>query len=160
MDAGQPAAAADKHYCRLPVPEMTEYVLHEPNVLLLDKAEFALDDGAYHPAEELLRADNILRAELGWPSRRGAVAQPWSVPAEIAEHHVRLRFTIHAECAVSGAELAMEDAELAIVTLNGEAVSAQAEGWFVDKSIRRMKLPALCEGTNTLEITLDRKSVV
>ena len=153
-EAGQPAVAADKYYCRLPVPEMADYTLHEPNVLLLDKAKFALDDGAYHPAEELLRADNVLRAELGWPSRQGAVAQPWSVPEEVAEHHARLRFTIHADCAVSGAKLALEDAALACVTLNGEPVPTQIEGWFVDKSIRTLALPALREGVNTLEITL------
>jgi len=153
-DAGQPALAADKHYCRLPVPELVDYALHEPNVLLLDKAEFALDDGAYHPAEELLRADNVLRAELGWASRQGAVAQPWSVPEEVAEHHARLRFTILADCAVSGTKLAMEDAELVRITLNGEPVAAQVEGWFVDKSIRTLTLPALREGVNTLEVTL------
>ena len=154
VDAGQPAEAADKKYRRLPVPEMADYTLHEPNVLLLDKAEFALDDGAYHPAEELLREDNVLRAELGWPSRQGAVAQPWSVPEEVAEHHARLRFTIHADCAVSGAKLALEDAALACVTLNGEPVPTQIDGWFVDKSIRALALPALREGVNALEITL------
>ncbi len=153
-EAGRPAVSVDKHYSSLPVPEMVDYTLHEPNVLLLDKAEFALDDGTYHPAQELLRADNVLRAELGWPSRQGAVAQPWSVPEEVAEHHARLRFTIHAECGISGAKLAMEDAALACVILNGEPVSVQIEGWFVDKSIQTLPLPTLREGDNLLEVTL------
>lgn len=96
----------------------------------------------------------MLRAELGWPSRQGAVAQPWSVPEEVAEHHARLRFTILADCAVSGAKLAMEDATLAHIILNGEPVAAQVDGWFVDKSIRTMTLPELREGVNTLEVTL------
>lgn len=153
-ESGQPAEATDKKYRRLPVPELVDYTLHEPNVLLLDKAEFALDDGAYHPAQELLRADNVLRAELGWPSRQGAVAQPWSVPEEVAEHHARLRFTIHAECGISGAKLAMEDAALACVSLNGEPVPVRIDGWFVDKSIQTLPLPELREGVNTLEVTL------
>lgn len=153
-DAGQPAEAADKKYRRLPVPELADYTLHEPNVLLLDKAEFALDDGAYHPAQELLRADNVLRAELDWSSRQGAVVQPWTVPEEIVEHHARLRFTIHADCNVAGAKLALEDASLASVTLNGEPVSVQIDGWFVDKCIQTLPLPELRAGVNLLEVTL------
>ena len=153
-DAGQPAAAADKHYNALPVPELADYALHEPNVLLLDKAEFALDDGAYHPVQELLRADNALRAELGWSSRQGAVVQPWTVPEEFVEHHARLRFTIHADCNVVGAKLALEDASLASVTLNGESVPVQLDGWFVDKCIQTLPLPELRAGVNLLEVTL------
>ncbi len=153
-DVGQPAEAETGHYNALPVPELADYTLHEPNVLLLDKAEFALDDGAYHPAQELLRADNVLRAELGWPSRQGAVVQPWTVPEEIVEHHVRLRFTIHADCNVAGAKLALEDASLASVTLNGEPVPVQLDGWFVDKCIQALPLPELRAGVNLLEVTL------
>lgn len=153
-DAGQPAEATDKKYRRLPVPELADYTLHEPNVLLLDKAEFALDDGAYHPAQELLRADNALRAELGWSSRQGAVVQPWTVPEEIVEHYARLRFTIHADCNVAGAKLALEDASLASVTLNGEPVPVQLDGWFVDKCIQALPLPELRAGVNLLEVIL------
>lgn len=142
------------HYHRLPMPELVDYTLHEPNALLLDKAEFALNDGEYHPEMELLRADNVLRAELGWPSRQGAVAQPWSVPDEPVMHRARLRFTIHADRAITGVKLAMEDAELAAVNLNGEDVSIHIDGWFVDKCIRTLPLPDLREGANVLEIAL------
>lgn len=51
------------------VPALVHYVLDEPNALLLDKAEYALDEGEYRPEEEILRADNALRRELGWPLR-------------------------------------------------------------------------------------------
>ncbi len=153
-EAGQPAGAGDRQFHRLPVPEMVDYALHEPNVLLLDKAKFALDDGVYHPVTELLRADNVLRAELGWLSRQGAVAQPWTVPEEVVEHYARLCFTIHADCVIPGAKLALEDAELACVTLNGETVPVCLDGWFVDKCIQTLPLPELREGENVLEITL------
>ena len=138
----------------LPVPERTPYTLSEPNALLLDVAEYALDQAPYHPAMELLRADNALRRELGWPSREGAVAQPWSVPEEIAVHSVRLRFTIHAACPVASPRLALEDAGAAKVSLNGAAVSAAPNGWFVDKCIGVLPLPPLHEGENLLEVVL------
>jgi len=57
---------------RLPTPTLAEYEPDEPNVPLPDKAEYALDDGEYHPEEELLRADNCLRSGHGRLSR-GAV---------------------------------------------------------------------------------------
>ena len=148
------AEAAPAKTRALRVPDRVDYALDEPNAYLLDVAEFALDDGEYHPAEELLRADNIMRAELGWPNRQGAVAQPWTVTEEKAAHVARLRFTVLCAKAVSGAKLALEDAELARVSLNGRAVESKVDGWFVDKSIGMLALPTLAAGTNELVIEL------
>ncbi|MGN0802454.1 MAG: hypothetical protein ACI4MF_07675 [Candidatus Faecivicinus sp.] len=148
------AEAAPAKVRALRVPDRVDYALDEPNAYLLDVAEFALDGGEYHPAEELLRADNIMRAELGWPNRQGAVAQPWTVTEEKAAHVARLRFTVQCAKAVSGAKLALEDAELARVSLNGRAVESKADGWFVDKSIGVLALPALAAGINELVIEL------
>ncbi len=138
----------------LPVPEMVSYQLDEPNVILLDKAEFALDGGEYHPAQELLRADNVLRDQLGWPNRRGAVAQPWVVQEEATAHEVHLRFRVYSEIPVVGAKLALEDAELAKITVNGQRVSDKPEGWFVDKCLGTIALPPLNPGENVIEVTL------
>src|SRR6202035_1104527 len=38
--------------------------LSEPNVLLLDYAEFKLDDGEWSDSAEILRIDNIIRDKL------------------------------------------------------------------------------------------------
>ncbi|MDO4739539.1 MAG: glycosyl hydrolase [Eubacteriales bacterium] len=139
---------------RLPVPEMVDYRLDEPNAVLLDKAEFALDNGEYQPAQELLRADNVLRSQLGWPNRQGAVVQPWVVQEEKAEHEVRLRFRVYSEISVNGAKLALEDADAAKIVLNGQTVQARPDGWFVDKCLGTVALPALNPGENVLEVTL------
>lgn len=149
-----PQAASGVLWQPLPVPELVPYSLSEPNALLLDVAEFALDHEPYRPAQELLRADSALRQALGWPSRQGAVAQPWSVPEESISHTARLRFTIHAACPVQGARLALEDAAAAAVRLNGQEVTAPVDGWFVDKCIGTLPLPQLHAGANLLEITL------
>ena len=47
---------------RLPVQKLVDYTLEEPNVYLMDCAEFALDSEPYQPETELLRADNVLRS--------------------------------------------------------------------------------------------------
>ncbi len=136
------------------------YTLSEPNVLLLDVAESRLDDGPWMPAEELLRADNHIRAKLGWPSRQSSVAQPWVVPDEPAQHTVALRFTIMSELALEGAQLAIEDAERVRLTLNGQPVESRVTGWFTDKAIKTVALPALRAGENTLvaEIPFSRRA--
>ena len=136
------------------VPSLVDYVLDEPNVLLLDKAEVALDQGAYRPEEELLRADNALRLELGWPPRMDAVAQPWTVKEEKTEHTVRLRFTVHSEIMVPGAQLALEDASLAKIRVNGKSVPAGPEGWYTDKSIGTIALGTLEAGDTGIEVEL------
>ena len=50
--------------------------------------------------------------------------------------------------------LALEDAETSVIVLNGEAVSSTIDGWYVDKAISTVSLPALNAGENILEITV------
>jgi len=139
---------------RIAVPELVRYSLDEPNALLLDKAEFALDDEAYRPEQELLRLDNVLRKELGWPGRDGEVAQPWVVPEEPTAHTVRLRFSVHCRIDLSGTKLALEDADIAKISVNGKELTSKPDGWYVDKSIGTVSLPALHAGENVIEVVL------
>ena len=136
------------------VPQLVDYRLEEPNVLLLDKAEFALDGGAYQPEQELLRADNVMRAQLSWPNRTGKVVQPWAIPEEKIEHTMHLRFTVHCAQAFADIKLATEDAEFAKVTVNGKEISAKVDGWFTDKSIGTIPIGSLQAGENTIELVL------
>ena len=150
----RPVAAENRTAKPVAVPALVDYELDEPNVLLLDKAEAALDAGEYRPMEELLRADNALRRELGWPPRMNAVAQPWTVQEEKTGHTVRLRFTVRSEIRVERALLALEDAEIAKIWLNGQPVAARPEGYYTDKSIGTVPLGALEIGTSTIEVEL------
>ena len=96
-------------------------------------ARFALDgDELSGEEEELLRADNICREKLGFPLRSGAVMQPWVIHEPVPEHKIKLRFTIDSALALDGVSLALEDAEKAQITLNGQAVDNTVTGWFGD----------------------------
>ena len=139
---------------KLSVPHRVPYTLSEPNVYLLDKAEFALDDGEYMSAQELLRADNVLREMVGIPSRQAEVAQPWTVPDVPTEHTVRLKFRVDCALEVPNVALALEDADEAKVTLNSTAVTSRPDGWFTDKSIGTLLLGTLAEGENIIEVEL------
>ncbi|MCL2832810.1 MAG: hypothetical protein FWD78_06545 [Treponema sp.] len=132
-----------------------DVTLHEPNVLLLDIADYALDDGQWRGKEEILRLDNALRAEFGWPLRCDSVAQPWVEQDKSVQHKLRLRFTFESELDIDGAELALENADVTSVVLNGMAAGkASVNEWYADKCIGRVKLPAIKAGTNVVELTL------
>lgn len=125
-----------------------EYVREEPNVYLLDMAQYSLDGGkTYHEAEEILKIDEKIRKELGYPMADGGDAQPWTIPTEEITQFPWLKFEIESEAAAK-CSLAYEEAEEAI--LNGEAVKIAENGFFVDHSIKTMELPELKPGKNEL----------
>ena len=146
-----PKLASSANAKAVSVPVTVPYTLDEPNALLLDQAEYALDGGEYEPADEILRLDDICRAKLGWQDRRSNVIQPWAMEQEPPTHTLNLRFRIHSEIEYVGARLAIEDAESVKLKWNGESVPSTVIGWYVDKSIKTVALPTLKKGENILE---------
>lgn len=153
-EAGEDAPAEKKFdYYALWHP--VEIALSEPNVLLLDTAQYAFDDEEnLHDEEELLRADDAFREELGYPLRKKEVAQPWVVPDEPITHHLRLKFTVHSEMEIKAPQLALEKAESVEIAVNGCPVDNASVGWFVDESIKKVQLPDLPAGDSVIELTL------
>ncbi|HHX12054.1 MAG TPA: hypothetical protein GX731_04475, partial [Clostridiales bacterium] len=83
--------------------------LSEPNVLLLDLAEYSFNDGSWQPREELLRIDNKFRKQLGYPQRMEALVQPWINKAKTEpEHRLSLKFTIISDIELVNPYLALE----------------------------------------------------
>ncbi len=129
--------------------------LSEPNVLLFDQAEFRFDDGAWQPAEEVLRVDNLLRTQLGYPLKMDAIAQPWSeadVPS--APHTLDLRFAVACDIDVERPLLALENAAEIAIAIDGATVSNNVSGWFVDEAITTVPLPTLRAGSHALTLRL------
>lgn len=153
--AAQPAAApAAPAYRPCKLPDAAPYSLSEPNVLLLDQAEFVLDDGPWQPREEILRLDNLCRKQLGWKERGGHVPQPWVMEKETVTHRIRLRFTVESTVAVAAPVLALEKAAETAICLDGAPVASTVTGWYVDKDVQTVALPAITPGTHTIELTL------
>lgn len=130
-------------------PSVVSFALEEPNVLVLDRAEFALDGGAFEPAQEILRVDTLLRERLGYPSKRKASAQPWTLPPETVEHRVRLRYAFASETE-SLLRMALEDAARARVWLDGQETPIEPDGWYVDRAIASFPLGAVGPGRHFL----------
>ena len=143
---------------RLPGSALVE--LDEPNVLMLDMAEYSLDGESWQKREEILRIDEIARAKWGMPNRGKNYAQPWVDAGKVfddGQHTLRLRFTIDSEVAVAAPELAMEEIESASATFDGRSMELKATGYFVDKAIKRCPLPGFTAGRHVLELAIDFK---
>lgn len=130
----------------------------EPNALLLDYAEYQLDDGPVQPREEILQADNQIRKSLGFVLRRERMNQPWYLQ-ERETHKVRLFYRFLSEIETK-ASLAVEDIAHSRVWLNGEAVDMTPCGYYVDEDISVIGLPDLKKGENllVLEAAYNQKS--
>jgi len=142
----QPAAWHGLGEVRDPVA----FVREEPNVLVLDQGEFRRDDGAWLACEEIHRAENRIRKELGWPPKTGAVAQPWVAGRDHRRTRIAFRFAIASDVAVAGARLAVERPDATRLRFDGEEVPAAADGWWVDEAIRTVPLPDFGPGEHEL----------
>ena len=153
---GEAAAVSGKRPLQNPdvIFGKVDVTLEEPNMLLLDMAEYAFNGGEFHSEEELLRIDNNVRRKLDIPVRRKEVVQPYLIAPEEAKDSLTLRFKIPSRIRVSGAKLALEDAENTRINLNGRDVPSKTDGWFVDRAIRTVALPDIQEGENILTLTV------
>ena len=139
---------------RLSVPNQVPVEFSEPNVLVLDQAEYAFDDGEWMPREEVLRIDNHFRSVLGYPLRMEAFAQPWvDQQEEEVRHHLRLRYTFDSEVVVEGVVLALENPHAEIL-FNGERADENVVGWYTDQDILCRALGTVQLGKNVLEIKI------
>lgn len=132
----------------------------EPNVLVLDMAEYRLDDGDWREKEEILRLDNVLRKELGYPQRADAYAQPWIYGEQPYEHQVSLRFVIRSEVEAENVLLALENPDITELFWNQQRVISPVEGYYTDHQIRTRKLGRLQKGENLLEARISYHSKV
>lgn len=136
------------------LPAFADFVLEEPNVLVLDRASYSLDGGPWHPEEEILRLDAAVRKECGYGLRNANFPQPWLEQVKPVEHSLKLRFTVHSRVAWPTADLGFELAPGAEVTWNGQTVPTDTHRFFVDESIRRLTLGPVSEGENELIVTM------
>lgn len=139
---------------KLSVPDQVPVKFSEPNVLVLDQAEYAFDDGEWMPREEILRIDNHFRTVLGYPLRMEAFAQPWvDQQEEEVKHYLRLRYTFESEVVVEGVALALENPQ-AEIFFNGERIDEAVIGWYTDQDILCRALGNVQKGKNILEVQI------
>ena len=135
------------------MPQEVEYSLSEPNVFLLDTAEYCFDDEEWQAEQEILHIDTHIRQTLDWPVRMLRMAQPWILPKYKGEaHSVKLRFSIQSEIDVDNIHLALERPETAQIDFNGNMIDPHTDSWFTDKAIQIIALGHLPKGRSVLTV--------
>lgn len=136
--------------------DISEFALSEPNVLMLDQAEYSLDNQPIRPMEEVLRIDNILRTELNYPLKMDALAQPWTddTSEHDNQHSVTLKYHFNSHIEIDNAKLALENAEITQIVLNGEKIASQPNGYYTDECIQTIELSKIKVGENELILTM------
>ncbi|MBO4539306.1 MAG: hypothetical protein J5781_03440 [Clostridia bacterium] len=150
-----PRLASKNESKKVSVENNVPFTLSEPNVVLLDRAYYAVDDKPYSKWQmEVLLFDNFCRRKAGLEWHAGGICQPWAAGKKPATHKIRMKFIVFSEIEYEGASLALEDAALAEITFNGQKVDKKIEGWYVDKAIEKVKMPTVRKGKNVIEIVL------
>ena len=144
---------------RIPVgelacPRYADFTLSEPNVLLLDMAEYSLDGAPFEPTEEILRIDGKVRRSLGYVERKTKVVQPYVILDAPEDHTLTLRYTVVSEADFDGVSIALENAEKCSISLNGREIALRIGGWYIDKDVRTVPLGRLCKGDNVITVTM------
>lgn len=144
------AAAVD--WKAIHVNNMVDFLMEEPNVILLDMPEYSLDEEAYGESEEILRIDEKLRERLGFKPRNSSMEQPYRKEKGKLEHTVMLRYKIFSHETVENVCLAIEDIKNKSITWNAEEVVVKDCGYYVDEDFRKVKVGTMVKGDNILEV--------
>ncbi|HEY2343849.1 MAG TPA: hypothetical protein VGH90_12485, partial [Chthoniobacteraceae bacterium] len=145
-----------------PLAGAFSYALDEPNICVLDFAEYQLGGGPWQPAAEILQIDEAVRSALGFEQRSGVMLQPWAaakLPADARSAPLHLRFRFEVDHLPSApVELLMENPRAFRITLNGaEIAPPSSPAWFIDPCFQciSVALNALHPGENVIELQTD-----
>lgn len=133
------------------------YSLSEPNVLLLDKCEFAFDGSEWEKETDSLLVSDIGRSRFYKKHIGQRRVQPWvelpeDVKNDLTPHVMMRRFSFESDIPLDGAHLAAELTDISKIKVNGNVISNKSDGYFVDKCIKTFPLPHLNAGKNIIEI--------
>ena len=133
------------------------YTLSEPNKLVLDHAAWRIDNGVWNKENYILLVDDDLRAALNSAPRGGLMAQPWrwDKTRKWQTAELELLYTFNCETLPgSDCTLYLEHPELYRFELNGKALEAQADGFWMEDVLKGIKLPSSMfrSGKNELKL--------
>ena len=126
------------------LPPLADFELDEDNVLVLDRAEYKIENGEWCDSEILVPLDRRLRKE----NKYDIALEPWACK-DVTVKEVKLRFKVYSEidtyariCYESGYD----------ATLNGETIDMTEDGWYVDFDIKKSSKFLLKSGENVITV--------
>lgn len=133
-----------------------QIVREEPNVLLLDMAEYSLDGVSWEKKEEILRIDTKIRTKLGYPLRIAAHAQPWTMKKQADKTQLLiLKYTVICEQELKSLFFAAEELNKSAIYLDGQLIDKVKIGYYVDRAIEKIRFPDLTAGNHEILMKID-----
>lgn len=137
--------------------QVASFTRTAPNALVLDVCQYRLADEDWSEAMSVWEAQKHIRERLGMRQvyfNGNLQRYLW-----IHEPHandgasVAFRFVFEVkDIPATDTFFVFEQAERFRFTLNGEPLSERPQGWYMDRSMSTVRLPALLEGENVLEV--------
>ncbi len=128
----------------------------DENVLVLDMCRFKIEKEEWGALDEIWLNQKNLREKLGMRDiylNRGPQRYKWVDKAHKNDGtKLLVSFDFEVESIPQWSQLVIEDADDYTVYLNGKKVDSKPEGWFVDKSMGRIKIPGLKKGLNNITL--------
>jgi len=131
-----------------------DFSLSEPNVCVLDFAQYRFDDSEWQAVNEVLKIDQQVRDKYGVMRRGGEMLQPWFVAKQPVKTlcDVELCFGFKMAEMPGWIDLVIEEPENFEVEVNASPLSFEkAERW-IDIAFHRVRIPQemLREGVNEI----------
>ena len=130
-----------------------EITLDEPNVCVLDMAEWKIDDGEWQEKEETLRLCVKAKESLGFSTDTVRGVQPWVLGKVEPKNTITTKMTFISDVEVENAMLALEDFDQSEIIFNGNKVEKIFQGYYVDFSITKVNIGKINKGENTVIVT-------
>lgn len=141
---------------RVAFPEQLACRLDRPNVLYLDRAGLRVEDTNVSLEGFVPQIGTQLRAIFGLPDYRYFAKQPWAWERQSTGRKAVLTYSFEVNEVPNGpVSLGVEQPQRKTIMLNGQPVSNQSQGYYLDPGIAVVALPGLAQGRNTIEIRED-----
>ncbi|MBO5308509.1 MAG: hypothetical protein J6C40_10940 [Lentisphaeria bacterium] len=129
-----------------------QYRLSEKNLLVLDRAEYSINNGCFEEEDYILNIVQKVRQSLSLPPKGIMACQPYAEISDGKNLPVRLRYSFECLDFEGNVELCLEQPERWSFSLNGVRFNIQDNGFLYDPAIRKIRLPRLKKGKNIIEL--------
>ena len=143
---------------RIKLPTTYKTNLSESNNLVIDHFQYKIgDDDFSDEAMFVMTLDDKLKSVINLPPRGGMMIQPWVRKPPVSETlNLTLKASVYCQTIPEGdLSLALEAPSCYKIKINGKNIPKQYAGFFVDRSLKRIKINSglLRHGENVIELS-------
>lgn len=129
-----------------------DYRLSEPNVCVLDKARWRLDDGEWQAEDESIKIAVAAKDILNLSTATVAGAQPWAFEKTAEVNTIELVYDFVTETECDNVRLAIEEADITEISFDGVRIDKTPRGNYVDSSLLCVDLPKITVGHHSVTL--------